>query len=487
MKRSFPFTAVIGAVLVVLAIIGATLWMSAGARNATDEAVNTVSDFYLEELAGRRSQVVSRFFVTQAEDMERAVGLMNPARLASVETLREYIGNVEALFGLKLFAVVDEDNIVYTEHTTYMGGSRYDFLADPEPQGMTITTASTYGAGKQICLAIPVHDRTFMGKKLKSCFIEIDMEDIVSILAFNTEESGTHFSLYYENGANPTGLDFGPFGQKANLLQEMRGYLGEEEWQALEHHFQQGEAGEVHFTEAGNRQILYYSPIAETGWMITVLIPEKLIYDKIGGIQDKTMARSIIQILVTFAALVAFFTVLAVQAHGKSKALLEQERKIAVRDSLTGIGNKYAYTQKEAAVDSAFRNGSAGPCALVVCDLNGLKLVNDTRGHEEGDRLIREASKLICTLYDHSPVFRIGGDEFAVFLQGSDYERRNELMEELNRIVEQNKKDGGAVIAAGMAEHEPGDLLLRDTFRRADRKMYERKKELKGEKAGCAR
>ena len=96
MKRSFPFTAVIGAVLVVLAIIGATLWMSAGARNATDEAVNTVSDFYLEELAGRRSQVVSRFFVTQAEDMERAVGLMNPARLASVETLREYIGNVEA-------------------------------------------------------------------------------------------------------------------------------------------------------------------------------------------------------------------------------------------------------------------------------------------------------------------------------------------------------------------------------------------------------
>ncbi len=479
MKRVFPCTAVIGAVIVILIVTGATLWMSSGARSATDQAVGMVSDFYLEELAGRRSQVVSSFFETKTKQTERAAALMNPYVLSSLDTLRNYIGNVEALHGLSLFAVVDEDNIVYTDHTTYTGGSRYAFLAEGQSGKRMITTASTYGGGKQICLSVPVQDKVFMGKKLKTCFIEIDMDDIVSILAFNAEEKGTNFSLYYGNGANLTGLDFGPFGAKSNLLQEMGRYLSEDQAQALAGHFQNNEAGEVQFSLAGGEQILYYAPIPETGWMITVLIPKNLIYGQIGGIREKTMERSTIQILVTCASLLAFFAFLALKERRKSKALLEQERKIAVRDSLTGVGNKYAYTQKEAAVDSALKNGSAEPYALVVCDLNGLKKVNDTMGHTEGDQLIRNACRLICELYDHSPVYRIGGDEFAVFLQGTDYARREEILEELNRHAEKNKNGTGVVVAAGMAEYEPGDQHLSDTFRRADKIMYERKKQLK--------
>lgn len=479
MKRTFPLVTVIGALVVILIVTGATLWMSSGARSATDQAVDMVSDFYLEELAGRRSQVVSRFFETKADQMERAVSLMSPQLLASQDTLREYIGNVKLFHGLSLFALVDEDDIVYTDHSTYMGGSRYAFLADDQAGKKTITTASTYGAGKQICLAIPVQDRFFMGKKLKTCFIEINMEDIVSILAFNAEETGTHFSLYYENGVNLTGLPFGPFDQKKNLLREMSLYLTADQEQTLADHFRNHEAGKAQFTHAGDEQILYYSPIPETGWMITVLIPKNLIYDQIGGIREKTMARSTIQILVTCLSLLAFFIILALRERSKSRALLEQERKNAVRDSLTGVGNKYAYTQKEASIDAALRSGAQQPFALVVCDLNGLKAVNDTKGHAEGDLLIRNACRMICELYDHSPVYRIGGDEFAVLLQGADYDRRDEILEELNRRVEQNREGGGVVVAAGMADYEPGDQQLRDTFRRADKRMYERKKQLK--------
>ena len=479
MKRTFPLAAVIGALIVVLIVTGATLWMSSGARSATDQAVSMVSDFYLEELAGRRSQVVSRFFETKAEQIERAVSLINPRILSSQDTLRQYIGNVKMLHGLDLFALVDEDNVVYTDHSTYMGGSRYTFLSDDRPGKRAITTASTYGAGKQICLAVPVQDRSFMGKKLTTCFIEINMDDIVSILAFDAEEKGTHFSLYYGNGANLTGLPFGPFDQKKNLLREMSRYLTADQQQTLEDHFRSNEAGETQFTYSGDEQILYYSPIPETGWMITVLIPKDLIYGQIRGIRDKTMARSTIQILVTCLSLLAFFIILALKERSKSRALLEQERKIAVRDSLTGVGNKYAYTQKEAAIDAALHNGTQQPFALVVCDLNGLKAVNDTKGHAEGDLLIRNACRLICELYDHSPVYRIGGDEFAVLLQGADYDRRDEILEELNRTVERNCENGGVVIAAGMADYEPGDQQLRDTFRRADKQMYERKKQLK--------
>ena len=479
MKRSNLFPVLIGAVIVVLIVTAATLWMSAGARKATDNAVEKVSTFYLEELAGRRSQVVTRFFETKADQMQRALALMTEEDLSSQKALRTFIGQVEALYGLELFAVADEDNVVYTEHITYMGGSRYAFLSDELSQIRTITTIATYGGGKQICLSLPIQDRAINGKKLKTCFIEINMDDIVSMLAFNTQENGTYFSLYYENGENLTGLDFGPVNAKQNLLTFMSRQLTAEEAEALSGNFKDGIAGEAQFSFSDGKQLLYYSPIPETGWMITVLIPANLIYDQIGGIREETMTRSIVQILITCATLLVFFGVLALKAQRGSRALLEEERKIAERDSLTGVGNKYAYTQKGKEVDDDIRSGHILPFALVVCDLNGLKQVNDTQGHAAGDAYIREACRLICDQYKHSPVYRIGGDEFAVFLVGADYERRDELLESLNSRIAENAEAGGAVIAAGMAEYEPDDERLFDVFSRADKRMYERKKQLK--------
>ncbi len=479
MKRSNLFPVLIGAVIVVLIVIAATLWMSAGARKATDDAVEKVSEFYLEELADRRSQVVTRFFETEADQMQRALALMTQEDLSSQEALRSFIGRVEALYGLELFAVADEDNVVYTEHTTYMGGSRYAFLSDELSRIRTITTNATYGGGKDICLSLPVQNRVFNGKKLKTCFIEINMDDIVSMLAFNTQEKGTYFSLYYENGENLTGLDFGPVSAKQNLLTFMSRYLTAAETEVLSGNFRNGTAGKALFSFSGAGQMFYYSPIPETGWMITVLIPENLIYDQIGGIREETMNRSIIQISITCAALLAFFGVLALKAQRESRALLEEERKIAERDSLTGVGNKYAYTQKVNTVDQDIQSGNIRLFALVVCDLNGLKQVNDTQGHAAGDNYIRKASQLICDLYKHSPVYRIGGDEFVVFLEGTDYEQRSELLESLDSRMVENNKTGGVVIAAGMAEYQPGDSHLFDVFSRADSLMYERKKQLK--------
>ena len=68
---------------------------------------------------------------------------------------------------------------------------------------------------------------------------------------------------------------------------------------------------------------------------------------------------------------------------------------------------------------------------VAVCDVNSLKAVNDTLGHKAGDEIIRRACSLICNTFKHSPVYRIGGDEFAVILSGRDYERRQELLSEM--------------------------------------------------------
>ena len=121
------------------------------------------------------------------------------------------------------------------------------------------------------------------------------------------------------------------------------------------------------------------------------------------------------------------------------------------------------------------------PFALLVCDANDLKKINDTLGHAAGDEYIKETAKILCETFVHSPVFRIGGDEFVVFLRGNDYSARDELMEKLFSTVRENQQTGiGPILSAGMSEYEPkADSRVSDVFERADKKMYENKQMLK--------
>ena len=87
----------------------------------------------------------------------------------------------------------------------------------------------------------------------------------------------------------------------------------------------------------------------------------------------------------------------------------------------------------------------------------------------------------MCNTFVHSPVFRVGGDEFVVFLRGNDYAQRHELMNKLRGKIIENAKAGHEVIlATGMSEYQPeSDNLVSEIFERADKEMYEDKKKLK--------
>ncbi len=160
---------------------------------------------------------------------------------------------------------------------------------------------------------------------------------------------------------------------------------------------------------------------------------------------------------------------------------LSAARKMATIDSLTGVKNKHAFVQWEEKINEAIRNGTQEPFAVVVCDINNLKAVNDLYGHKEGDECIRNASAKICRVFAHSPVFRIGGDEFVVILSDGDYLKRAELMEEINEVPsDQSKIRIGETIAAGMVEYDKDlHFSLLSVFDEADRAMYERKRALK--------
>ena len=159
---------------------------------------------------------------------------------------------------------------------------------------------------------------------------------------------------------------------------------------------------------------------------------------------------------------------------------LHMANEKAYRDELTGVKNKGAYKECEAELQASIADGTARDFAILVCDLNGLKTINDKYGHSMGDAYIKSACNLICHIWDHSPVFRIGGDEFVVVLRGEDYNNRQALMAKMDESIRANKNNNQVVIAAGLAEYTPGtDRSVAEVFERADGLMYENKAALK--------
>lgn len=161
---------------------------------------------------------------------------------------------------------------------------------------------------------------------------------------------------------------------------------------------------------------------------------------------------------------------------------LNQANELARRDELTGIKNAFAYHELEKTIQHSIDTGAEYvPFAIVVCDINDLKTINDTFGHKAGDEYICAASRLICNVFTHSPVFRIGGDEFVAFLSGNDYKERELLFQRLREQVHINmKRKDAPVLASGMAVYEPAnDKSVAVVFKRADIIMYEEKSRLK--------
>ena len=125
---------------------------------------------------------------------------------------------------------------------------------------------------------------------------------------------------------------------------------------------------------------------------------------------------------------------------------------------MTGVRNKHAFQVTELELDSAIRRNTAADFAVVVCDVNGL----------------------ICDLFKRSPVFRTGGDEFVIVLQGRDYENRETLMENMRRISESRVGTDQAVVSSGISDYVRGsDESCHAVFERADKLMYENKEALK--------
>ena len=166
-----------------------------------------------------------------------------------------------------------------------------------------------------------------------------------------------------------------------------------------------------------------------------------------------------------------------VESDNKTKEnLLEKVSKDAYHDELTKVGNKSAYVKKVDELSKWIAKGT-GKFAIAMIDLNNLKFINDYCGHKAGDVYIKGSCGIITSVFKHSNIYRIGGDEFVVIMIGEDYKNRDALISQVKDEFQKsyyntiNPPEQRYSASVGMAVFADGDMV-ETVFKRADQAMY---------------
>ncbi|MDF9408945.1 MAG: Cyclic di-GMP phosphodiesterase response regulator RpfG [Pelotomaculum sp. PtaB.Bin013] len=159
----------------------------------------------------------------------------------------------------------------------------------------------------------------------------------------------------------------------------------------------------------------------------------------------------------------------------EQKQLEERLKHISLHDTLTGLHNR-AYFEEEMRRIEAGRGNSVG---IIVCDVDGLKFVNDTLGHEAGDALLLTAARIIKSSFRESDmVARIGGDEFAAIIPNSEENTVEEACNRIKRTIDsynETNRELPLSISVGFAARRDLSVSINELFKEVDNKMYREK------------
>lgn len=330
-KRNRTVTiAVIGSVILAVILVLGTVWMGYNAKKDAEEAVRSVSLLYLDELAGRREQVVEKNLQEKIQTIRVAIELMTEEDLSDKAHLETYQSRMKKLYHLDKFAFVDTEGLIFTSTGIDNNIDEYDFdyktLSKPD-----ISILNPESKQKSVIIAVPINI-TFQGKRLSVCFMSINMTEMLSGISMTTNTGDATFcNLYTINGAALTDSVLGGLAMEDNLLEAMRTAVFEEpySYDAFVQGFQSGNQGVVSFTYNDIRETLTYIPVKGTDWQLTYLIRESVISERISSISEGTVRRSVIQSVLTVAAMLLMFSFIIYQIKRNSRLMLQHETKEA--------------------------------------------------------------------------------------------------------------------------------------------------------------
>ena len=272
-QKGITLASAIGGVVLLFILVFGTMWMGSNARNDTESAVRSVSLLYLDELAGRREQVVSANMQEKINVIHTALDLMTGEDLSDDAHLQAYQARIKQLFNLERFAFVSKNGLIYTSTGPRDESNLYhlDFNALSGPE---ILAENLGGVDKKVIIAVPTRIR-FNDEELSACFMQIDMKEMLAGVSMDTQEDGVTFcNIYTSDGIALSNTVLGGLTMEDNLLEAMRNAVFEPgySYESMVSDFNKGKRGVVSFTFNGIRETLSYVPVEGTDWRLTYLI-----------------------------------------------------------------------------------------------------------------------------------------------------------------------------------------------------------------------
>ena len=326
-KNSIITAAIIGGIFIAFILVVGTIWVGQSAKRDTEAAVHSVSLLYLDELAGRREQVVSANLQNKIDDMRTAVDLMTEEDLSDLEHLQAYQARMKKLYRLDKFAFVDTEGRIYTSlgMQDNIDEYRIDYRSISGPE---ISIFNLRSPDKKVIIAIPVNGISLDGNDLVVCFMEIDMDEMLQGVSMQSGgDDATFCNIYTADGVALTDAVLGGLAAEDNLLEAMKqaAYEPRYSYEKMTEEFRNGVPGEVSFSYDGIQETLSYVPVKGTDWRLTYLIRESVIAEKISEISEGTVRRSLIQSVVTALVLAGVFLVILSQQRKNARLVLEKE------------------------------------------------------------------------------------------------------------------------------------------------------------------
>ncbi len=326
-SKNYVKIVIAGCLLVALILTAGTYWTGREASRDTETAVRNVSLLYLDELAGRREQVVASTLKDYINDLDVALGLLTDEDLNSIESLQNYQLRMKQLYRLEKFAFVDEDGLIYTSRGTRNDIDLYnfDYLTLSEPE---VSIKNSEGNNKKVIIAVPVDRLPLEGKVLVVCFIEISMDNMLESISLQSGSNNTTFcNIYTSDGKSLMNTILGGYASEDNLLVALanadfeRGYSVED----MTRDFAEGRSGVASFTYNRIKETMYYVPIHQTDWMLTYLIRESIISEQIDAISEGIVGRNLVMSVISALILAGIFFFMISQTRRNAKLMLEKE------------------------------------------------------------------------------------------------------------------------------------------------------------------
>ena len=317
-----------GVAIILILLVAGTIWMSHAARLDTERAIRKVSLLYLDELAGRREQVVEANLDNRIETIEIAVGLMTDDDLATEENRQAYQARMKALYHLDKFAFVGESGTIYKatgQSDDEINNYSFDYK---NMTGPDISILNLNSEEKKVVIAVPIEPKDHLGDKLVVCFMEMGMEQMLHGVSMeSSEDNATFCNLYTSSGYPLSNAVLGGFATEDNLLValEHAEFEGGYTLDKVKDDFANCKEGEVSFTYNDTEETLTYVPLENTDWLLTYLVRESFIGDQISDITKGTLIRSTIQSLLTILALLLMFMFIIRQNRKNAKILADHE------------------------------------------------------------------------------------------------------------------------------------------------------------------